>query len=93
MYKFVIPALDLLYSRMQKGFTKRQKLWATLLGLAILANFMFRAACPPERRFFQSPRSDTMYVCATPDVVKHSVPLGSLRSAQTGGLKQAQSPL
>lgn len=87
MHKFVIPALDLLYARVQKGFSRRQKLWAALLGLAILANFMFRAACPPDRRFFSSPRSSTLYVCATPDVVKHSVPLGSSRSAQSGGVK------
>ena len=87
MHKFVIPALDLLYTRMQRGFSRRQKLWAVLLGLAILANFMFRAACPPERRFFNSPRSNTMYVCATPDVVKHSLPLGNSRSAQSQGIK------
>ena len=71
---------------MQKGFTQKQKLWAALLGLAILVNFMFRAACPPERRFFHSPRSDTMYVCATPDVVKNALPLGSSRSAQSAGV-------
>jgi hypothetical protein len=87
MHKFVIPALDVLYARLQQGFSKRQKYLAVLLGLAILWNFMFRAACPPERRFFNSPRSATMYVCATPDVVKNSVPLGSSRSAQSQGLK------
>ena len=87
MHRFVIPALDLLYARVQKGFSRRQKLGAGLLGLAIFLNFMFRAACPPERRFFNSPRSATMYVCATPDVVKNSVPLGPSRSAQSQGLK------
>ena len=87
MHKFVIPALDLLYARLQKGFSRRQKLSAGLLGLVILLNFMFRAACPPERRFFNSPRSATLYVCATPDVVKNSVPLGTSRSAQSLGLK------
>ena len=87
MHRFIIPALDLLYARVQKGFSRRQKLWAGLLGLVILLNFMFRAACPPERRFFNSPRSATMYVCATPDVVKNSVPLGPSRSAQSQGLK------
>jgi hypothetical protein len=87
MHKFIIPALDLLYQRIQKGFSRRQKIAAALLGLAILANFMFRAACPPERRFFNSPHSSTMYVCATPDVVKYSLPLGSSRSAQSHGIK------
>ena len=91
MQKFVIPALDLLYGRLRKGFSRRQKLLAAVLGFAILVNFMFRAACPPERRFFNSPRSNTMYVCATPDVVK-AVPLGQLRSAQSQGLKRP-SPL
>ena len=83
MRTFVIPALELLYGRLQKGFSRRQKLWVALLGLAILLNFMFRAACPPERRFFHSPRSETMYVCATPDVVKNAMPLRSSRSAQS----------
>jgi hypothetical protein len=87
MHQFVIPALDLLYARVQKGFSRRQTLWAGLVGVAILANFMFRAACPPERRFFNSPRSATLYVCATPDVVKNSLPLGASRSAQSQGLK------
>jgi hypothetical protein len=86
--KLVIPALDLLYARLQKGFSKRQKLWAVLLGLAILLNFMFRAACPPERRFFNSPRSSSMYVCATPDVVKNPMPLGASRSAQSQSVRQ-----
>lgn len=89
MQKFVIPALELLYACMQKGFSRRHKLWAALLGLAILANFMFRAACPPERRFFQSPRSDTMYVCATPDVVRNATPLGSSRSAQSQAVSRS----
>jgi hypothetical protein len=87
MHRFVIPALDLLYARIQKGFSRRQKLFAGLLGIAILLNFMFRAACPPERRFFNSPLSATMYVCATPDVVKNSVPLGPSRSAQSQSFK------
>ncbi len=87
MHKFVIPALDALYEYIQKGFSRRQKICAVLLGLILLANFMFRAACPPERRFFNSPRSATMYVCATPDVVKNSVPLGPSRSAQSQGLR------
>ncbi len=88
MHQFIIPALDLLYARVQKGFSRRQTLWAGLLGVAIVVNFMFRAACPPERRFFNSPRSATMYVCATPDVVKNSLPLGASRSAQSQGLRQ-----
>ena len=92
MNTFIIPALDLLYRRLQKGFSRRQKLWAAFLGLVVLINFMFRAACPPERRFFNSPTSSTMYVCATPDVVKNSLPLGASRSAQTQGLKY-QAPL
>ena len=92
MQKFFIPLLELVYARLQKGFTSRQKLWAVLLGTAILANFMFRAACPPERRFFTSPSSSTMYVCATPDVDKYSLPLGNSRSAQSHGLKN-QAPL
>jgi hypothetical protein len=87
MHRLVIPALDLLYTRVQNGFSWRQKLLAGLLGFLILSNFMFRAACPPERRFFNSPRSHTMYVCATPDVV-NSVPLGNLRSAQSQGVKR-----
>jgi hypothetical protein len=87
MQKFFIPLLGIIYKRLQKGFTARQKLWAVLLGIAILVNFMFRAACPPERRFFTSPSSSTMYVCATPDVAKYSLPLGSSRSAQSHGIK------
>jgi hypothetical protein len=92
MQKFFIPLLGIIYKRLQKGFTSRQKLWAVLLGIAILVNFMFRAACPPERRFFTSPSSSTMYVCATPDVAKYSLPLGSSRSAQSHGIK-GPSPL
>ena len=60
MNTFVIPALDLLYARMLRGLTRRQTVLAALLGLALLVNFMFRAACPPERRFFNSPSSPTM---------------------------------
>ena len=52
MQKLIIPALDLLYERLENGFTMRQMICAALLGPAILANFMFRAACPPELRFF-----------------------------------------
>ena len=92
MHRFIIPALDLLYARVQKGFSRRQKLWAGLLGLVILLNFMFRAACPPERRFFNSPSSATRYVCATPDVVKNAVPLGASRSAQSQSVRHP-SPL
>jgi hypothetical protein len=87
MHQFVIPALDLLYARVQKGFSRRQTLWAGLVGVAILVNLMFRAACPPERRFFNSPRSATLYVCATSDVVKNSLPLGASRSAQSQSLR------
>ena len=87
MHNFVIPALDLLYSRFQKGFSRRQKLLAAFVGCVILLNFMFRAACPPERRFFSSPSSSTMYVCATPDVVRNSLPLGNARSAQSHSIK------
>jgi hypothetical protein len=93
MHKFVIPALDLIYARVQRGFSRQQKLWGALLGLIILASFMFRAACPPERRFFNSPRSSTMYVCATPDVVNNPGPLGSLRSAQSPETKPFLAPL
>jgi hypothetical protein len=87
MHRFVIPALDLLYARVQRGFSRRQKLITGLLGVAILLNFMFRAACPPERRFFNSPTSATLYMCATPDVVRNSLPLGTSRSAQSQSLK------
>ena len=90
MQLFLIPLLDLLYARIKKGFSRRQKIWAVLVSFAILMNFMFRAACPPERRFFHSPRSNTMYVCATPDVV-NSVTLGRSRSAQYS--TQMQRPL
>lgn len=92
MHKIIIPMLDLLYHRILKGFNQQQKLWAALLGIAILLTFMFRAACPPERRFVHSPRSSTMYVCATPDVAKDAMPLETSRSAQSSGIKD-QSPL
>jgi hypothetical protein len=92
MQKFFIPILELIYTRLQKGFTSRQKLWALVLGIAILVTFMFRAACPPERRFFTSPSSGTRYVCATPDMAKYSLPLGSSRSAQSHAIKN-QAPL
>jgi hypothetical protein len=65
MMQTLIRALDLLYERLQKGFTRRQKLWAGLVGLVILANFMFRAACPPERRFFKNPGSSGVTICAS----------------------------
>ena len=91
MNKRVIPALDWLYERLQKGFSRRQKIYAALLGFAILVNFMFRAACPPERRFFNSPMSSTMYVCATSDVVRNSLPLGASRSAKY--IEGTQRPL
>ena len=91
MRMFLIPLLDLLYERLRKGFSRRQKISAALIGVAVLLNFMFRASCPPERRFFHSPRSNTMYVCATPDVV-NSVPLGNSRNAQSAGVKH-QAPL
>ena len=87
MHKFVIPALDLLYGWVQKGFSRRQKILAGLMGLIILASFMFRAACPPEQRFFRSPRSGTIDVCAPADIVKNAVPLGHSRSAKVGGEK------
>src|ERR671916_810109 len=88
MQTWFIPVLDLLYRRLQRGFSRRQTVLAALLGVVILANFMFRAACPPERRFFRSPRSATLYVCATPDVVKNSLPLGASRSAQSQGVRR-----
>jgi len=83
MQTFFIPVLDLLYQRLQRGFTRRQKLWAVLLGMGVLANFMFRAGCPPERRFFRSPTSQTISICATPDMVKNALPLGRSRSARS----------
>ncbi len=83
MNTFIIPALDLLYRRMQQGFTPRQTILAALVGLLVLINFMFRAACPPERRFFRSPTSQTIAVCASPDMVRHSVPLGAARNAKS----------
>jgi hypothetical protein len=82
MHKFVIPALDLLHQRLQKGFSPRQKMAAALLGLLILMNFMFRAACPPERRFVRSATSGTLAICATSDLVRNSLPLGAARNAK-----------
>jgi hypothetical protein len=81
MHKFVIPALDLLYERVQKGFSKRQKIVAAVLGLLVVGNFMFRAACPAERRFFVSATSRSLAICAPADVVKNSLPLGKARNA------------
>jgi len=82
MQSLFIPALDLLYRRLHKGFSRRQQIWAALLGLIILINFMFRAACPPERRFVRSPTSKTIALCAAPDLVKNAVPLRTARSAK-----------
>ena len=93
MNKIIIPALELLYQRLQKGFTRRQTILAALLGFAILINFMFRAACPPERRFFRSPASQTIALCASPDMVRHSVPLGAARSAKSPALERHSSVL
>ena len=56
MMQTLIKALDVLYERLQKGFTRRQKVCAGLVGVVILPNYMFRAACPPERRFFKKSR-------------------------------------
>lgn len=92
MNTFVIPALDLLYARLQKGFSRRQKILAALLGIAVLVNFMFRAACPPERRFFRSPASQTIALCAAPDMVR-TVPLGAARSAKSPAAERHPSVL
>ena len=81
MHKFIIPALDLLVARVEKGFSKRQKILAAVLGVLILMNFMFRAACPAERRFFVSPTSRSLAICAPADVVKNALPLGKARNA------------
>jgi hypothetical protein len=88
MQKVFIPALDLLYRRLQRGFTQRQKILAALLGIVILINFMFRAACPPERRFFKSAASRTIALCASPDMVTRPLPLGASRSAKSPGLER-----
>ena len=93
MNTFVIPALDLLYARMLKGLTRRQTIWVALLGLALLVNFMFRAACPPERRFFRSPTSQTIAICAAPDMVRRPVPLGSSRNATSPSAERMPSVL
>ncbi len=93
MQTFFIPLLDLLYERLRKGFTRRQKILAALLGLVLLVNFMFRAACPPERRFFRSPASQTIALCASPDMVRHSVPLGAARSAKSPAPERLPSVL
>ncbi len=91
MNKFFIPALELLEARVRKGFSKRQKILAVLLGLVILVNFMFRAGCPPERRFFKSGTSRTIAICAPADVVKNAVPLGGARSVSHLDAKPALS--
>ena len=93
MNTFVIPALDLLYARMLKGLTRRQTVLAALLGLALLVNFMFRAACPPERRFFRSPTSQTIAICASPDMVRRPVPLGASRNATLPAAERSPSVL
>jgi hypothetical protein len=90
---FLIPALDLLYRRLEKGFSRRQTILAALLGVAILVNFMFRAACPPERRFFRSQTSQTIALCASPDMVKNTVPLGAARSANSADPERRPSLL
>ena len=83
MQTFFIPLLDLLYQRLEQGFTRRQKILAALIGMVALANFMFRAGCPPERRFFRSPMSQTISLCASPDMVRNALPLGRSRSARS----------
>lgn len=83
MQTFFIPLLDFLYRRLERGFTRRQKTLAVLLGMVVLANFMFRAGCPPERRFFRSPTSQTISLCASPDMVRNALPLGRSRSARS----------
>jgi hypothetical protein len=65
MMQTLIRALDVLYERLQKGFTRRQKVCAGLVGVIIVGNFMFRAACPPERRFFKNPGSSAVTICAS----------------------------
>jgi hypothetical protein len=82
MHKFVIPALDLLYGRLKRGFTQRQKIFAVLAGVLILFNFMYRAGCPPESRFATSGKSGTVAVCAPPDVVRFALPMGEWRNAE-----------
>jgi hypothetical protein len=82
MNKFIIPALDLLYGRLQSGFSRRQKILAALLGFVIIVSFMFRAACPPERRFFKSLTSPSVAMCASPDMVKDAMSLQGSRGAK-----------
>jgi hypothetical protein len=82
MHKFVIPALDLLYGRLKRGFTWRQKIFAVLAGVLILFNFMYRAACPPESRFATSGATGTVAVCAPPDVVRYALRSGQWRDAE-----------
>ena len=93
MQTLFIPVLELLYRRLQKGFSRRQTILAALLGLALLVNFMFRAACPPERRFFRSPASQTIALCAQPDMVKSPVPLGAARNAKAADPERRPSLL
>jgi hypothetical protein len=81
MHKFFIPALELLEARVRKGFSRSQTVLAALIGLAIVGNFMFRAACPSERRFFKSPTSQSVAICAPEDLVRKAVPLGNARNA------------
>jgi hypothetical protein len=81
MHKLFIPALELLESRVRKGFSRSQIVFAALIGVAILANFMFRASCPAERRFFKSRTSQSVAICAPEDLVRRNVPLGNARNA------------
>lgn len=82
MHKFIIPALDLLYDRLKRGFTRRQVIYAVLAGVLILFNFMYRAACPPASRFATSGTSGTVAVCAPPDVVRFALRTGEWRNAE-----------
>ena len=82
MHKLIIPVLDLLYARLERGFTRRQKIYAVLAGVLILFNFMYRASCPPGSRFATSGKSGTVAVCAPPDVVRFALPMGEWRNAE-----------
>ena len=72
--------------RLQKGFTRRQKVCAGLVGLVILANFMFRAACPPERRFLNNPGSSAVTICASthPTIISPTFTLPASRQVRSG---------
>lgn len=82
MEKFVIPGLELLHRRVRKGFSRRQIIIALLLGVVVLTNFMFRAACAPERRFVRSATSGTLAICAGSDMVRNSTSLGAARNVR-----------